>query len=233
MRRKSSKIFVWTSELAYAIGLLVTDGNLSGDGRHFSLRSAETEQLETFRCCLGLKQIIGRSVKPDGHVAYRVQVGDIQFYDWLMSIGLFPNKSYTIGPIAVPDEFFRDYLRGCIDGDGNIQTYNDNYNSYKGHRYSTQRLFIRIVSASEKHILWLQDTINRLIGVRGFISKREHDNENYVPLWELKFAKKKSLQLIECMYYSPDVPCLQRKRKIAEEAIAIISTQKRKRYPRL
>jgi len=35
------KDFKWTPDLAYAVGLLVTDGNLSGDGRHITLRSKE------------------------------------------------------------------------------------------------------------------------------------------------------------------------------------------------
>ena len=35
----------WTSELAYAVGLLTTDGSLSKDGRHIDLTSKDVEQL--------------------------------------------------------------------------------------------------------------------------------------------------------------------------------------------
>src|SRR5258708_6218779 len=110
-RRLPPKDFEWTPELAYAIGLLVTDGNLSGDGRHVSLRSAEIPMLETFKRCLKLENKIGTTIKKNGDIAYRIQYGNVQFYDWLLKIGLFPAKSYTIGPITVPDEFFRDYFR--------------------------------------------------------------------------------------------------------------------------
>ena len=222
--------FEWTSQLAYVIGLLVTDGNLSSDGRHIVMRSAEKDQLNTFKQCLGINNKIGFT---EGQRGYRVQFGNIQFYNWLMSIGLFPAKSYTIGEIKVPDEFFRDYFRGCIDGDGNIQTYEDGYNSYRGRQYFTQRLFIRIVSASEKHILWLREKIKFFTGLHGSINKRKPKDNKHVPIWELKFAKKESLQLIKWIYYDKNIPYLKRKRDIAEQAVEIISKQKRRVHARV
>src|SRR5437763_274151 len=44
----------WSPNLAWAVGLMATDGNLSGDGRHLSLVSKDRELLETFRACLNL-----------------------------------------------------------------------------------------------------------------------------------------------------------------------------------
>jgi hypothetical protein len=228
-----NKDFIWTPKLAYAVGLLVTDGNLSSDGRHIIMRSAEPVMLETFKSCLSIQNKIGRCQKPDGNVTYRLQFGNIQLYNWLMKIGLSPAKSCTIGEIAIPDEFFRDYFRGCLDGDGSVQTYQDNYNTYKGRQYTTLRLFLRIVSASEKHIIWLQNKVGLLTGVYGFITKREYPDGRHATIFELKFAKKKSLHLIEWMYYSPDVPCLDRKRKIAQQAVQIIKNQQRRPYERV
>jgi len=227
--------FKWTSDLAYAIGLLVTDGNLSSDGRHIIMRSSDIDQLETFKKCLELKNKIGTS-NSNGfskNTSYRVQFGNVRFYHWLMSIGLFPAKSYTIGEVNVPDEFFRDYFRGCLDGDGNIQTYRDGYNFYLGRQYFTQRLFIRIVSASEKHIFWLREKIKFLTGLRGSISKGKPKDDKHVPIWELKFAKKESLQLIKWIYYDTNIPYLKRKRDIAKQAIEIISKQTRRVYTRV
>ena len=37
--------FKWTPQLAYTIGLLTTDGNLSKDGRHIAMRSKESIKL--------------------------------------------------------------------------------------------------------------------------------------------------------------------------------------------
>ena len=229
-RRLPPRDFVWTPRLAYVVGLLVTDGNLSSDGRHINMRSAEIPMLETFKGCLGIKNKIGSDMKKDGHIHFRVQFSDVQFYDWLLKIGLTPAKSLTIGAIDVPDWVFPDYLRGAIDGDGNIQTYSDKYNYYKGRNYVTQRLFIRIVSGSERHIVWLQNKIQELAQLHGAIIRKPPPDEKRSPLWELKFAKKESMKLITWVYYDPSVPCLQRKRSIAENALKIIGEQRQKKY---
>jgi len=199
-RKLPPKDFIWTPELAYAVGLLVTDGCLYSDGRHINLTSKDEEQLIHFKTCLGIENKIGIKENGRGQKAMQVQFGNVQFYNWLLKIGLSPKKSRTISAIAVPDEFFRDYFHGCIDGDGSIQTYQDNYNVYNGRQYTTQRLFIKLVLASEKHIIWLQKRLEALTGIRGFITYSEPVRENHGPIWGLKFAKKKSLQLIEWMY---------------------------------
>lgn len=193
------------------------------------MRSGEVVMLDTFQKCLDIDQKIGRD-KKWGREYYRVQFSNVQFYDWLLRIGLFPAKSYTIGAIDVPDKFFRDYFRGCVDGDGNIRTYANNYNVYRGRRYTTQCLFIRIVSASERHIIWLREKIKNLTGLHGAVLIRPPKKESYSPLWTLQFAKRESVKLIDWMYYSRDIPCLERKRAIAQDAITIIGQQKRREY---
>jgi len=52
----------WSSEFAYALGLLATDGNLSPDGRHFDFTSKDKEQLRNFMKCLGIKVKIGYKI---------------------------------------------------------------------------------------------------------------------------------------------------------------------------
>jgi hypothetical protein len=51
---KKTKI-KWSSNFAYAIGLLVTDGNLSKDGRHIELTSKDKEQIINFIYCLKIR----------------------------------------------------------------------------------------------------------------------------------------------------------------------------------
>ena len=122
-----TKALNWTPNLAYVVGLLTTDGCLSNNGRHIIMRSSEIEQLKTFNQCLGINNKIGDTTSPDEVISHRVQFGDVDFYKWLMSIGLMPNKSKILGEIKVPDEFFIDFLRGHLDGDGSITTFLDKY----------------------------------------------------------------------------------------------------------
>jgi len=82
-QRIPDKNFKWTTNIAYAIGLLTTDGNLSKDGRHINMRSSDVQLLKTFKKCLNLSGKIARS-KNDGCWAtkpsYRVQFSNVQFY---------------------------------------------------------------------------------------------------------------------------------------------------------
>lgn len=141
------KVIVWNKNIAYIVGLLVTDGSLSSDGRHIIMRSTDVDLLVTFKSLLALKVKIGvtkdhSSKKP----CYRLQFGDVVFYRWLLSIGITPAKTYIIGEIRVPNLYFRDFLRGHLDGDGSIFTYLDRFNTYKGRRYVNHRLYIKFIS---------------------------------------------------------------------------------------
>src|SRR2546423_10250786 len=37
--------------------------------------------------------------------------------------GLTPAKSLTLRPLVIPDEYFAEFFRGCIDGDGSVVVY--------------------------------------------------------------------------------------------------------------
>src|SRR5262245_49420737 len=44
----------WSPNVAWAVGVIATDGNLSGDGRHLSVVSKDRDMLETLCTCLSL-----------------------------------------------------------------------------------------------------------------------------------------------------------------------------------
>ncbi|MBI2047605.1 MAG: hypothetical protein HY433_02245 [Candidatus Liptonbacteria bacterium] len=223
------KDFGWNPELAYAIGLLVTDGCLSNDGRHIIMRSSDFDLLETFKNCIKIDNRICRTVNKNVY-SYRVQFGNVQFYNWLMKIGLKPAKTYTIKEIKIPDVFFKDFLRGHLDGDGSILGYEDKYNSYRGRTYKNNRLFVRFISASKIHTLWLHRKITALAGVKGAFLTRKPHQPNRVPIYEIKFAKRESLKLLGWIYYRPNLPTLLRKRLLAEQLIKRVKNEARKPY---
>ena len=217
--------FKWTPELAYAVGLIVTDGCLSNDGRHIYFRSSEKNLVETYKKCMNVKNKIAKTFNNgfSKKVSYRIGHGGVQLHHWLMGIGITPAKTYTIGKIAIPQKFFRDFLRGHLDGDGYIQRYVDKYNVYKGKRYIAQRLYARFISASQIHILWLYKMITKCLPLKGALLVKKPFTENRVPIYEIKFAKKDSLSLLRWMYYRDDLPCLKRKRKVACQALKELS----------
>ena len=201
----------WTPEFAYAVGLIVTDGCLSKDGRHIDLTSKDLDQIQTFIKILGLKNKIGlKSSSTSNRKYYRVQFGNVKFYRFLLSIGLTPRKSKTIGEIKVPDKYFRDFLRGSLDGDG--WTY-----SYWDPRWKKSfQLYTGFTSASKNHLIWLNSSIEQLFGVRGTIRFQSR-------AYTLEYAKKNSIILLRKLYYKKDLLCLERKHSKIIYALGIIA----------
>lgn len=198
----------WNSRIAYIVGLITTDGNLSPDGRHLMIVSKDVSLLKTFKRCLGLKNKIGlrRSGYTGKKDCHHVQFGNVILYKWLVNIGLMPNKTKRIGSLKIPNKYYFDFLRGHLDGDGDICRYQDQV--YPG----SERLYIRFCSASLKHIQWLRKKIKSLLKIKGFVTQGNH-------IFYLRFAKRSSLILLPRLYPRENVPCLQRKYKIVKNLL--------------
>ncbi len=216
----------WSPMIAYALGLMATDGNLSGRRGHLSLVSKDAEQIETLRRCLHLDAPSSRVPSPTGYL-HKIQWCDRGLYDWFLGVGLTPAKSRTIGPLSVPDELFADFFRGCIDGDGSVVVYVDNYHAARRPQYVYERLYVSLVSASRRFLEWLQMTIRRIVGVSGAIHSGGGGRERRI--LALRYAKAESIRLLGWMYYSPDVPCLARKHAKAARFLASTAVPRRDR----
>lgn len=214
--------FKWNSNLAYAVGLIATDGYISKDNRHITLTSSDYEQLITFRECLGKtnKPTINPASNISKKVSYRIQIGDVVLLEWLKSIGLHSRKSLTIGSIKIPNRFLRDFVRGSLDGDGHIRSYTDKYNCYKNPKYVYKRLFIFLSSASINHTTWIRSKISEILKIKGSLQVAKSKTQlgkNY--LYSIKYSTKEAVKLASWIYYSNNIPYLKRKRAIIEEYI--------------
>lgn len=194
----------WTPELAYAVGLLATDGCLSPDGRHIDFTSQDIALIETLKDCLGIQNRIGwKRGGFTGRLAPRVQFGDVGLYRWLLTIGLTPHKSLTLGPIRVPDPYFFDALRGEFDGDGSSYAYWDT------RWHSSVSLYVQFCSGSERHLLWIKENVRRLIDIDAPLARGRG-------VYVLRYAKSTARKLYDAMYYQPGLPHLVRKKEKLE-----------------
>ncbi len=206
----------WSADFAYAIGLIVTDGNLSPDGRHISFTSKDKEMVDNFQKALGISY--NYCMKSNGTNTnkkyYVIQIGDVLFYRFLESIGLTPNKSKTVAIIDIPKIYIRDFIRGSFDGDGCSYSYWDK--RWK----SSFMLYLEFVSASSKHILWLQEIIKKEVGIHGHITKSGNQS-----CFQLKYAKSESIKLFAYMYQSRKCMLLSRKYLKIKESLDIVKRQ--------
>ena len=195
----------WNNNIAYAVGLITTDGSLSSDGRHITFVSKDIDLIKTFKRCLGINNRI--TPKKSGYsnkIYNKIQFGNVKFFRWLLKVGLMPNKTKIIGKLCLPDKYMPDFLRGHLDGDGCIRVYQDPVYP------NSQRLYTNFVSASLPHIHWLQKRISFLLKIKGYICQHARGT------FELTYAKNESRTLLNAIYYNKSLPCLRRKRKLAE-----------------
>jgi hypothetical protein len=191
---------------------MASDGNLSSDGRHLAFVSKDIEQVEHLKKCFGVAANISPTQSAtSSNSYYRLQWGDVTLYSFLLDIGLTPRKSLTLGPLIIPDKYFVDFLRGSFDGDGCFYSYFDP-------RWKNSFMFyLDFVSASERHALWLQSTIERLIGVRGHTTRNRARS-----FFHVRYAKKDSMEILQQLYAQPHSLFLSRKKLKIETALRIV-----------
>jgi len=179
--------------LWYLVGLVTTDGCLLKDGRHIDITSADKRFLARIIASMGLINKIGVKNKGKVNQAYHIQIANKNLYEFFISIGLLPNKSLKLKRLNIPKEFFNDFLRGVIDGDGCLRRWIHPSNNH-------EQWSLRIFSGSKVFIKWLESSIEELTGCRGrvhtdFSSNRIHE------LYTLKYGKLAAAGILRGCYY--------------------------------
>lgn len=156
----------WSPEIAYLVGLIATDGTLRSNRKQIKIASSSRSFLEEIS-----KVIIdftGRTINIDHSTkyfngkkydCYAIAFTSYPFYDFCLTIGLTPAKTYSLSKLKIPDEYFHDFLRGVIDGDGN----------YNSHALSEiyKVASIRIYSGSIEFLRWINETCKRIYKIQG------------------------------------------------------------------
>jgi hypothetical protein len=209
------------AHLWYVVGLITTDGNLSPNRKNINITSKDRCILISIKKALGIpNNKVGRKCR-GGELEKKysyLQFSDVNFYAFLESIGLTRRKSLTLSPLKIPQEYFIDFLRGVMDGDGNIQKT----------VHATNRNIqwtLRIVSGSPYFLPWIRDNIEKTFEVTGKSYIREGGRKN--PLYILKYGKFAAKIILRCCYYKN---CLTMPRKLKNAQKCIQSKNGLSRY---
>ena len=208
-RRVAPASTEWTPTLAYAVGLLATDG-CQTDGRHLAFPSADRELVDILLGCLGKTNKVSAVRTLAGGVVYRTQIGDVLLCRWLHGVGVTPRKSLTLGGLVVPDRLILECARGLLDGDGSIANFTCRPTKKKCPNYMYERLHVEFNSASRAHLEWLRSKLEPFAGGRGWLiitPPKGHRNE----YCSLRYGKAASLRLLPQLYRDSTVPRLERK----------------------
>lgn len=122
----------WTPEMSYVFGYFIADGCISiskdriKNPYTFNITSADEEHLYKMRDVLGSTHKISNKNGHNKSPAFQIQIRSSVLANDLISLGVFPKKTYNLQKIYVPENYFWDFARGFFDGDGTVYIYNVN-----------------------------------------------------------------------------------------------------------
>jgi len=154
----------WNPDMAYIAGFFAADGNLicTKRGTHFiSFTSMDELLLTAIKAAMESEHKLSKRKSETGHV-YRFQIGSRVMYEDLIKVGFGENKSTRMLMPDVPKEYWKDFIRGYFDGDGNVWVGVLN----KQRKRPTRVIQVAFTSGSK---IFLEDLLFLLIklGIRG------------------------------------------------------------------
>jgi hypothetical protein len=207
MGGKRKKLSIDDTTLWYLVGVITTDGCLSSDRRHIDITAKDREYLELLRNRIGVSGRVAIKRNGQGDVSHHIQIGNVELYEFLLSIGLSPKKSLIQKEVHVPLPYFADFCRGVIDGDGNIRKWTHPTNQ-------KEQWVLRIYSSSREFIFWLQGTIENIFCAKGRIYREKKDRKNEA--FVLKYGKMAAVKILKDCYYA-NALAMERKARLAQE----------------
>jgi len=195
-RTKNEDFFKkWSPEMAYVLGFFAADGTMIENkrgGHYIELEIADRRLLYKIRHILGSNnKITARKRNREWKIAYRLQIGSNVIFNDLLELGITPRKSKTIELPNVPNEYFRDFVRGYFDGDGHIAA--GRYWRVDREKYQWE-CSTRFCSGSKKFLYQLHEALKPYCR-GGYIYDKNRGHE-------LVFSRLDSFALFQFMYHN-------------------------------
>lgn len=172
----------WSSEMAWVLGLMFADGNVSpnGNGWVCTLTSIDQSLLKKAALLLGTNSPIR---KQKNRNAFRLTVGNTLIGRDLIAFGCIPAKSLVKQFPIIPDALLSHFVRGLWDGNGCIRGFN------RQQVNSNPRVVTAVYSSgSAAFAISLRDMIFQHTGVNANVG--EYERHQYkIPYWQDKARK--------------------------------------------
>lgn len=203
MSRKNENIghIKYDHKFYYVLGLIATDGNIHKSTLSYAISRKDEELIEYFRqvfCNFRYKISYRVQEQNSGYISnsVRIRINSSYLCKILSDLGINPAKSLTISRIVVPNNYWIDFFRGCIDGDGSV---------------SNRRNSIELeMNSGSKHFLeFLLYENNRILGLP--IKNILYKTKNKSVCYRFSYYKTDLLSIRDILYYN-GASCLQRKR---------------------
>lgn len=175
----------WSSEMAYVLGIIITDGCISKTGT-VSLDINDKELLEKVRKAMESEHKIEPSRHQKG--LYYFHFTREKLAEDLHRFGILPKKSLTVKFPDVPEAFLADFIRGIFDGDGSV---------FFDKRRPNFPLRSKFISSSANFIDGLQESLEFLgMPKRTIYRQKTKNGWSYM----FMFDHKDSIKLFDILY---------------------------------
>lgn len=208
----------------YILGAYITDGCVSKNGVSLTteLKSKDCDWLHNIGKILSPQSPIKKS---NGN-CYRLRIANKEFATWLINNNCIPNKSLKVKMPIIPKEYLKDFLRGCIDGDGSLGI-------YKRKNGTSDKLYklpiCYLVSASKIFITELQKQLMET-NIHSTIQTKNVKGQTTIlqngqkiigkhNQYIIKFTGKYCKEVLQYCYYGDHRISMARKNKIAQTII--------------
>lgn len=210
-----------TSNKAYVLGLLTSDGTLYKRNNNSGLIQVKLQKSDE-KILFDILQDMESTypvnrVKNGNFTQVSISITSQDLYEQLLNKGLMPNKTWKLNLNTIlshiPKKFYIDFIRGYFDGDGCIGKFNDNQISKTSVSFACPYSFG----------LDLQELLKNEYNIKTsiYVDNRPKYSNIFCSLF-LNGTNNK-YKLLKLMYYN-NALCLQRKQKIAKDFILSVET---------
>jgi len=212
----------------YFLGAMITDGNVYKvkiNTCKSSLVSKDDDWLKD----INLKLLDGEGFfrTRKNKTTHELWLYNSEIYDWLVKHECVENKSLIVKMPCIPDKYFPDFIRACIDGDGSISSCN--YTKTKNNKiYNYQANVSYICSGSKDFLISIQDKLLDF-GIKGSFCEvtktisHLKDGSEIIPRnphYRLTFSGKSCVDFLKFAYYKDHPISMARKRLKADQIIS-------------
>ena len=176
----------WSNDFAYFLGLMITDGCVRENG-YINFVSCDKELSEWVRNFIAPTSPIKIETTKIGTQVFRWYITSTKLRDILSKHGIVPRKSLICRLPLIPTDYIFSFLRGVLDGDGNVD---------QAHR----------ISFSTGSIGFADDLQNLLTGV-GLKSTTRQQGNSYTVMLNLSSSRTFASRI-----YADSPFCLERKK---------------------
>ena len=183
----------FNEESSYILGLIFADGNISWNlkksYRALTITACEKDKnhLENLRKILSSTKPLLYSPKTK---SYRLIVNSEKICQKLMGLGVIPKKSLTVKFPKIPKEYIKHFIRGVIDGDGNVR-----YVKRKRSPYFE----ITIASGSKEFCEGLINSVKENSGIDANV--RRARNNTYI----VQYSCSRGIKLAQFIYSNANI----------------------------